>query len=220
MKRIFNWLTQANQVLLFFVLLGGIALISYGLYQSSRRYEPPHVEIAQTPEQARKSMLEDVDFLGRSTSDIYILGLIQHMVKPETEPWGTSAAYLGRAESGQTVNIAFSKGDHRLRTLLPKDGLVLYNNVLDQADRDKLKTLLFGCVTEDTDGNHRLDANDRTDLYLVAEGLDAPDMVIKGVTQYRAAAPGHLVVKTKEGEAIRFWDIDTATRAKTEIVWK
>ena len=219
-KRIYNWLTKANQVLLFFVLLGGIALISYGLYQSSRHYEPPHVEIAKTPEEARKSILEDVDFLGRSSSGIYILGLVQHMVKPEKEAWGKSVSYLGRPESGQTVNIVFSKGDHPLRTLLPKDGLVVYNNILDQEGRDKLKTLLFGCVTEDTDGNNRLDANDRNDLYLVAESLDAPDMVIRGVMQRQAAASGHLVVKTKEGDAIHFWDIDTATRAKTEIVWQ
>lgn len=220
MKRIYNWLTKANQVLLFLVLLGGIVLICYGLYTQSGRYEPPHVAIAQTPEEAGKSVVEDINFLGRSSAGIYVLGLVKHIVKPERERWGRSVAYLGSAEQGQIVNIVFSKGDHRIRTLLPRDGLVLRNNAGDEKDRDAIKVLTFDCVTEDTDGNHRLDDDDRHDLYLVAEGLERPDTVVTAVLEYRSIAPGRLMVKTKEGEVIRFWDIDTSTQARAEIVWK
>lgn len=220
MKNLYDWLTKANQVLLFFALLGGIALIAYGLYQSSRRFEPPHVAIAQTPEEAEKSVVQDVKFLGRSSSGISVFGLVKHIVTPEREPWGKSVSYLGRPQMGQTVNVVFSKGDQRLRTLLAREGLVLSSNGGDEKDREKIKALSFDCVTEDTDGNHRLDENDRHDLYLVAEGLEGPDMVVKSVAQYQAVAPGHLMVKTKEGDVIHFWDVDTATRAKTEVVWK
>jgi hypothetical protein len=219
MKRIYSWLTKANQVLLFFVLLGGIVLICYGLYVQSGRYDPPHVTVAQTPQEAEKSIVEDIHFLGRSSTGIYVLGLVKHMVKPEREPWGRSVAYLGSPEQGQIVNVVFSKGDRRIRTLLPRDGLVLRNNAGDEKDRDTIKMLTFDCVTEDTDGNHRLDDNDRHDLYLVAEGLERSDMVVAAVVDYRPVAPGRLIVKTKEGEVIRFWDIDTSTQAKAEIVW-
>lgn len=220
MKPIYDWLAKANQVLFFFAVLGGITLISYGLYQSSRRFEAPHVAVAQTSEEAERSVMQDVNFLGQSSSGIYVFGIVKNIVKPEREPWGRSVGYLGERQLGQTVNIVFSKGDQQLRTLLPKDGLVLRYNVGDEKDRERIKALSFDCVTEDTDGNHRLDENDRHDLYLVAEGLQRSEIVVKGVVQYQAIAPGHLMVKTKEGEVIHFWDIDIGTQAKTEIVWK
>jgi hypothetical protein len=79
---------------------------------------------------------------------------------------------------------------------------------------------LFRCVTEDTDGNHKLNENDRTDLYVIAEALDRPDLVIKGVTEHRLISATHLVAKTEESKVIRFWDIDIQTQAKKEIAWK
>lgn len=225
MKRIYDWITKANQVLLFFVIVGGMALVSYLIYQSSRGYESPHVAVAQTAEEAKESVVEDVEFLG-PWSGFYVLGIVKRVVTTARESWGRpTMSYLGKNDnSGQTVNIVFSKGDKRVRTLLEKDGLVLdnnvYGNLYGQQNQEKIKALLFRCVTEDTDGNHRLDEHDRNDLYLVAEGLGKPDMVVKSVSEYRVISPTHVVIKTGEDSVTRFWDVDTETQTQKEIFWK
>jgi|GEM_PF-4995113 len=118
------------------------------------------------------------------------------------------------------VNVVFSKGEQRVRALLQNDGLVLSYQVSGEYRSQKIKALLFRCVTEDTDGNHRLDASDRNDLYVVAEGLERPDLVVKGVLDFQAISPTHLAVKIKQRDALQFWDIDTETQAMKEVVWK
>lgn len=228
MKRIYDWITKANQVLLFFAILGGMTLILYTIYQTTRRYVPPHVSVAQTAEQAKGSVVEDVTFLG-PTSGLYVLGIVKRVVTAGGEPWlRPSMSYLGKGggDSGETVNIVFSKGEQRVRTLLPKDGLVLSHNAYTvlgmpgERPPDKFKALLFLCVTEDTDGNHRLDQNDRNDLYVVSGGLENPDIVVQGILDHRTVSPTHVVVKTGESKAVRFWDIDIETQARKEIIWK
>jgi hypothetical protein len=222
MKGIYDWITKANQVLLFFVIIGGVAFISYLVYQSSRHYDPPHVSVAQTAEEAKGSVVEDVDFLGQS-SGLYVFGIVKGVVITGQEPWlKPSMGHLGRGgdNTSQTVNVVFSKGEQRVRTLLQKDGLVLFHNMYDEHRSEKIKALLFRCVTEDTDGNHRLDENDRIDLYVVSEGLEKPDLVVKGVLDYHVISPTHVAVKTRETNVVRFWDIDTETQAEKEILWK
>lgn len=231
MKRIYDWITKANQILLFFVIIGGTALVAYLVYQTTRRFEPPHVSVAQTAEEAKGSVVQDVVFLGQS-SGIYVLGLVKRVVTTNGGPLITrSMGSLGNEElrdSGETVNVIFSRGEQRVRTLLQKDGLVLSHNVYPEHfsvvrtehGPDKFKVLLFLCVTEDTDGNHRLDQNDRNDLYVVSEGLEKPDVVVKGAINYRTVSPTHVVIKTGERNAPRFWDLDTETQAMKEIVWK
>ncbi len=226
MKRIYEWITKANQVLLFFVMIGGTALISYVIYQSFREHEPPHVAVAQTADEAKGSIVEDVRFLGHSSSGFYVFGIMKRVVSPGKGPsskrYRLSSVTLGNEEedAGEMVNVVFSKGEQRVRALLQNDGLVLSYNVPEQNLSEKLKALTFLCVTEDTDGNHRLDGTDRNDLYVVSEGLEKPDIVVKEVSSYRTTSPTHLVVKTGKGSVVRFWDVDTETQEKKEIVWK
>lgn len=224
MKRIYNWITKANQVLLFFGIIGAAVLVSRAIYEGSRRYEPPHVAVAQTLDEAKNSVVENVRFLGQA-SGFYIFGIVKHVVSTGDEPWRKRSllpsSSLGNEEmsSGEMVNVVFSRGEQRVRTLLPNDGLVISENV-EQRRSDKTKALLFLCVTEDTDGNHRLDSNDRNDLYVISDGLEKPDLVVKDVSFFRVISPAHLAVKTGERNDSQFWDIDTETQAKREVVWK
>ncbi|MEY2495656.1 MAG: hypothetical protein QOJ45_2148 [Verrucomicrobiota bacterium] len=222
MKRIIEWITKANQVLLFFFIIGATLLVSYLFYQRPQSYQPPSVPIAQTEVEAKKSVVQDVVFLGES-SGVYALGLMKRVVTAE-QSWSTRpTAYLGNEETaypGQMVNVVFSRGDQPLKTLLQHDGLVVSHEVFAKHGSEKIKASLFRCVTEDTDGNHRLDENDRTDLYVISEALDRPDLVVKGVTEHRMISATHLVAKTIESKVIRFWDIDIQTQAKKEIAWK
>src|SRR5687767_4152810 len=212
MKRIYDWITKANQILLFFAILGGLALIAYTIYRTTRPYELPHVSVAKTAEEAKRSVIEDAVFLGES-SGLYVLGMVKRVVTAGGEPWlRPSMAYLGKGDdAGETVNVVFSKGEQRVRTLLEKDGLVLSHSSFNEHAPSKFNALWFLCVTEDTDGNHRLDQNDRNDFYVVFNGLEKPDIVVQGVRDYRVVSPTHLVVKTGERNAAQFWDIDIET---------
>jgi hypothetical protein len=55
---------------------------------------------------------------------------------------------------------------------------------------------------------------------VVSEGLERPDLVVKGVLEFHVISPAHLVVKLKGQDALQFWDIDTETQARKEVVWK
>jgi hypothetical protein len=225
MKTLYEWITKANQVLLFFVIIGIALLASYLFYENRQRrhsYGPPSIAIAQSAEEAKKSIILDVEFLGES-SGVYVLGLKKRVITPEQ--WRKeSSAFLGSSDNtaipGEIVNVVFSRGDQPLKTLLPHDGLVVSANVFAKYESEKTKASLFRCVMEDTDGNHKLDENDRTDLYVISESLDRPDLVVKSVTEHRLISATHLVAKTEESKVIRFWDIDLQSQAKKEILWK
>jgi hypothetical protein len=224
MKKLYEWITKANQVLLFLLLIGAALWISFLIYKynSQRSYEPPSVAIAQSAEEAKKSVINDVTFLGES-SGVYVFGLKKRVIT--AEQWRKeSSATLGSEDNAsipaEIVNVVFSRGDQPLKTLLPHDGLVVEKEVFAKYDSQSIKASLFRCVTEDTDANHKLDENDRTDLYVVAEALDRPDLVVKGVIGYRMISATHLIAKTGESKVIQFWDIDIQTQAKKEIPWK
>lgn len=227
MKRIYDWITKANQILLFFAIIGATALIAYTVYASSRRDDPPHVLVAQTTEEAKASIVEDVRFIGQS-SGLYVFGIMKHMITAAEERRRksfmlASASSLGNeelADTGEMVNVVFSKGEERVRTLLQNDGLVLSHRVPGEYGSEKFKALLFLCVTEDTDGNHRLDKSDRNDLYVISDGLEKADLVVKQVLAYQVISPTHVAVKTGEGNVLQFWDVDTETQTKKEVVWK
>jgi hypothetical protein len=221
MKRIYEWITKANQVLLFVVILLAVAWFSFLFYDSRRHYVPPSVAVAQTAEEAKTSVVLEVRFLGQ-TSGIYVFGLMKRIVVDE-QAWLRSTASLGNEEArfpGYMVNVVFSKGDQPLRKLLPKDGLVLSDDLFNENNPDKFKASRFTCVTEDTDGNHQLDEKDRQDLYVVSPALDRPDVVVNGVLGDRVISPTHLMVKTGSSADPHFWDVDIESQAKKEITWK
>jgi len=225
MKRIYEFITKANQVLLFLAIIGGVTLISYTLVSEfSRHYEPPHVLVAQTPEEAKGSIVEDVRFLGQS-SDFYVFGLVKHIISPNGQSGGNPFRMIsnlsGEGENdGEMVNVVFSKGEKRIKTLLPNDGLVLSANVSGNYRSENIDALLFRCVTEDTDGNHRLDKNDRNSLYVIPTDLKKPDLVIEGVLDFQVISPTNLVAKSGTTNDIHFWDINTLTQTKKEVLWK
>lgn len=220
MKRIYDWIAKANQVLLFLVLIGGAVLIADIFFERRRHYEPPHVSVAQSAEEAKASTVDNVVFLGES-SGVYVLGIMKVVVTPPDPPW-IHRAYLGNEElsRGQIVNVVFSKGEQPVRRLLQNDGLVISQRIAGEIGTEKIKASVFLCVTEDTDGNHRLDDQDRSDLYVVSAGLEKPDVVVKGAQEYRIVSPTRLVVKTGDSKAIQFWEVDIETQAKKEILWK
>jgi hypothetical protein len=109
MKRIYEWITKANQVLLFFFIIGATLLAYYLFYQRPRSYEPPSVAIAQSAEEAKKSVINDVTFLGES-SGVYVFGLKKRVIT--AEQWRKeSSAFLGSEDNAaipaEIVNVVF-----------------------------------------------------------------------------------------------------------------
>jgi hypothetical protein len=224
MKRIYEWITKANQVLLFFLIIGaavGISYLFYDLYRSRHMFEAPSVAIAQSAEEAKSSFVQDVRFLDEYDG-IYVFGLMKRMILDESARRRLPTSYLGSEEMaypGQMVNVVFSRAEQPIRKLLPNDGLILSHSIAKHTS-EKLKASVFLCITEDTNGDRRLDENDRKDLYVVSESLDKPDLVIKAGSEQRVISPIHLIVKTTESAGIHFWDVDIETQAKKEITWK
>jgi hypothetical protein len=225
MKRIYEFITRANQVLLFFAIIGGLVLVSFVLANEfSGHYEPPHVLVAQSPDEAKGSIVEDVRFLGQA-SDYYVFGILKHIVSPSEKSRGSAFKMISSlsgedGDIGEMVNVVFSKGEQRVKTLLPNDGLVLLANVSGNYRSENIDALLFRCVTEDTDGNHRLDKNDRNSLYVISTDLKKPDLVIEGVLDFQIISPANLMAKTGTTNDIHFWDINTLTQTKKEVLWK
>lgn len=222
MKRLFDFLIKANQVLLFLILLGAIALAIYIFYQTTAdHYEPPHVSIAQTPEEEKKVVVSDVRFLGESKG-IYLFGIVKREIAEPGQGGMRMINSLSRGyDEGQIVNVVFSKGSKTVKTLLKADGLVVDNNLSGQNYSDTNFTpYLFMCVTEDTDGNHVLDTRDREDLYIVARDLSTPDVVIKGASGFNVISATHLVVKIGTGEKVQFLDVDTEHETQKAVEWK
>jgi hypothetical protein len=224
MKRIYEWITKANQVLLFFLIIGaavGISYLFYDLYRARHMFEAPSVAIAQSAEEAKSSVVQDVRFLDEYDG-IYVFGLMKRMILDESARRRLHASYLGSEEManpGQMVNVVFSRAEQPIRKLLQNDGLIVFHSIAKHTS-EKLKASVFLCVTEDTNGDRRLDESDRKDLYVVSETLDKPDLVIKAGSEYRVISPTHLTVKTTESDGIHFWDVDIETQAKREITWK
>ncbi|MFZ1219613.1 MAG: hypothetical protein WAO00_09985 [Chthoniobacterales bacterium] len=76
MKRIYEWITRANQVLLFFLIIGaaiGVSYLFYDLYRTRHIFEAPSVAIAQSPEEAKSStVVQDVRLLDEYDK-VYVL---------------------------------------------------------------------------------------------------------------------------------------------------
>jgi hypothetical protein len=224
MKRLYEWITKANQVLLFFLIIGIALLISYLFYDSYQRrrfFDPPSVAIAQSTEEAKASVVQEVRLLDEYDG-IYVFGILQRMIVDEAAQRRLLTSSLGNEETaypGHMVNVVFSRFEQPVRKLLQNDGLIVSHSVAKHSS-EKFKASVFVCVTEDTDGNHLLDEKDRQDLYVVSENLDKPDLVIKAASGDRVISATHLVVKTKESDGIHFWDVDIETKVKKEIPWK
>jgi hypothetical protein len=132
---------------------------------------------------------------------------------------GSSLGNEEMRELGHMVNVVFSRAEQPIRKLLPNDGLILSHSIAKHSS-EKLKASVFLCITEDTNGDRRLDENDRKDLYVVSQGLDKRDLVIKGGVEERVLSATHFIAKTTESDGIHFWDVDIETDAKKEITWK
>ena len=225
MKKLYEWITKANQVLLFFLIIGIALFLSYVVhdeYQRRHVFEPPSVAIAQSAEQAKAaSFVQEVRLLDEYDG-IYVFGVMKRMILDESAQRRLLASSLGNEETGypgHMVNVVFSRADQPVRQLLQNDGLVLSHSIAKH-NSEKLKASVFVCVTEDTDRNRQLDEKDRKDLFVVSENLDRPDLVIRAGSDFRVISPTHLAVKTTESNAIHFWDVDIESQAKREISWK
>jgi hypothetical protein len=225
MKRIYDFITRANQVLLLFALLGGIGGISYLVYSDAFGHQRPQsVPVVQASEEDQKAIVQDIRFLGE-TAGIYALGIVKREITARRGAGETSGilsksfGYGDDDSGGEVVNVVFSDGSRKLRALLENDGLVLSHFMPRQFGKD-FRSYIFICVTEDTDGNHILDKRDRTDLYVIAEGLKKPTMVVKGVLKYDIVEGGHIVAKCSSATAAHFIEIDTETSEQKGIEWK
>ena len=236
MNRIFQFITKANQVLLFVGLLAVLGIVAYNIYpRQSSHYAPPHVTVVEPEKSSKPTPIKDVRFLAQRAA-VNVFAIVKSEVLPANTQTGRRVGELHMArvaesgsESGseeerdEIVNVVFMRGSEKIRTLLSADGIVFDHgmNWRDSDNRVKpLACFLFDCVTEDTDHNKVLDARDRRDLYLVSPDLSKPDLIIPDLRDYDIISDQVILVKTGSGGNPRFFQVNTTTLEKTELVWK
>jgi hypothetical protein len=228
MKRIHEFIAKANQVLLFLGLLGVAGVIIYNLFDDPyRRYGPPSVKIATTPEEQERVNVDDVGYLG-TFSDFHVFGVMkrgvmppEHGIRLEQTRETVWAFPDGRAEDPiGVVNVVFTKDGKKIRTLLDQDGLLLSHDIPSQYRQEFDWFMTFVCVTEDTDGDSRLDSDDRQDLIVVTRDPNQLNIVVKGVVDHKAVSGSRIVVKIADESRPRFLEIDTESRSISEIEWR
>ncbi len=227
MKRIFEFITKANQILLFLAALGAIIGISILIYDSMGDGHPPQVRVAQNPSETKTVVVEDVHYLGLS-NDIYMFGIVRREVAASGDRQKSMQAIQSRwsysqgSDDGQIVNVSFSKDGKKIRSLLPFDGFVYRYETSPEIGGGNNRSVahFFRCVTEDTNGDRVLNADDRVDLYIVAKDLSRPDIVIRGIIGFHVLSPTHVLVKSRDQGRIRFVDVDVVSSNETEVVWE
>lgn len=227
MKRLYDFITKANQVFLFVAALALLGIAAYTIIDelTRDRWHGPQVPIAQTSEASRKIKLDDIRFLGKR-ADCYVFGLIKGLVDARYQSDGdisSSASKIGGAgsNSAEMVNVLFVAPGTSPRQLLASDGLVLWHDMASTRPREEFRFHRFHCITEDTNGDHVLDRKDRGDLYIVDMDLERPDLVIENAGSVEILAPTVLLVKqTDESGGIHFFEVDCAAPTQKEIVWR
>ena len=227
MKRLYDLITKANQILLFVAALALVGLAAYWVIDllPGDRWEGPQVPIAQTPEERRKIKIDDIRFLGKFDG-YHMFGVIKGMIDARYQSDGdisSAASKISGAGGGsaEMVNVLFVVEGKSQRALLASDGLVLWHNLASKRLNDEFRFHRFHCITEDTNGDRVLDRKDRADLYVVDLDLKRPDLVIKDAGSVEVLGPTMLLVKnTDVGGGIHFFEVDCEARTQKEIVWK
>ena len=246
LKRIYSFITRANQVLFFIGICVVLIAVGFALYREIFRptyYNPgPQVSI-ENPEQGKdpskpSATITDVDVLYRDEVTT-IIGIWKSQIQ---KPNGDKAAVFGdigvasAASSvakqarmyggrGALVNLRiFKTGSSTFRNLLPSDGLIVSNDYdLRRYAPQQFKTLaafIFEVVTDDTNNDSMLTAEDDRTLILVDRSQEKPDLKIPNYMSYGYSSPGKIVVKTKTKDEVRFLEVELTTFKTSEIPWQ
>ncbi len=227
MKCLYDFITKANQVMLFVAVLALLGLAAYRIIAECLRDEwtGPQVAIAQTTDDSRKVKIEDIRVLGLREG-YYVFGVIKGMIEARQEPEGdlySAASKITGSGGGspEMVNVLFVARGNPVRPLLASDGLVLQNDLASRRPNEDFRFHRFTCVTEDTNGDHVLDRKDRQDLHVVDLDLKRPDWVLKDIGYVEVVSPTVLLLKKADASGmIHFYEVDCEARTQTEILWK
>ncbi len=227
MKRLYDFITKANQVIFFLTAMALVGFAAYKIIAECFRDEwaGPQVPIARTPEERGKIKIDDIHLLGKRAGH-YVFGVIKGMIDARDEFAGDISSAASKitgsgAGSAEIVNVLFVSAGVPPRSLLKSDGLVLTYTLASQRPNEGFRFHRFYCITEDTNGDHVLDRNDRRDLYVVDMDLKRADMIIEDAGSVEEVSPTVLLSKnTDSNGVVRFFEIDCEARTQTEVVWK
>ena len=227
MKRLYDFITKANQVILFLAAMALIGLATYRIIAECSRDEwgGPQVSIARTPEERGKIKIDDIRCLGKH-ADYYVFGVIKGMVDARYEADGDLSSAASKITgsgggSAEMVNVLFVSAGGPPRSLMKSDGLVLSYDLASQRTNEGFRFHRFYCVTDDTNGDHVLDRKDRRDLYVVDLNLKRTDMVLRDAGSVEVVSPTALLLKNTDANGVvHFIEVDCEARTQKEIVWK
>ena len=224
MKRIFAFLTAANQVLLFIGALAALVLLGMALVQELRPRGTDGVPVRDASEKPAPPEITSVDFLTRSHG-FALFGVRKDYVGKETPEL---AAHAGKITSSSYhlgmshhLNVIFSDGTRVRRHLLPQDGMILRHAFASEEDEERrFKAHVFHCVLTDTNHDGMLGYNDSAALLIVRPDLSGENLRIDDVRDFTVLSRDELLVETGTGAQTRFWIVDAATFDRREVAWQ
>jgi hypothetical protein len=225
MRRILQFVTHANQFLLFAAILVSIVFVGYQVARELRRdYSPPEIRVISSEAAASVPIEQQVELLG-FRDGVFAFGIKQSQVAAyDIEHSAAQTNSFSSAREGygtSLVNVVFSDGDKVVKRLLDRDGMILHYKMADRSmSGEKFAYHLFWCVTKDSNGDGVLNSSDRKTLFIVSPSLSSPDLVLDDASEPTVIATDILVVRTGFGSDSRFWTIGPELGIRKEIVWK
>ena len=238
LKRIYTFITRANQILFFLgicIILASAGFALYREFQQRNHYYGPQViiETAETKKDPAKAgtSITSVDVLYRDEITT-IIGLWKsHIQKPNgAETAVFERSFAAKASGGGNdaydglVNLRiFKTGSSTYRNLLPSDGLIIDHNNLRYnhfAQSKAPAAFILVVVADDTNNDGVLTTEDDRALIIVDRAQEKSDLKISDYISHTETTAGKIAVKIKAKDGIRFLEVDLTTFETTEIPWQ
>jgi hypothetical protein len=229
-SKIYNFITHANQLLLFVLAIALLVMTLSTLLSNLRDTTPMEVKVAShqednTTKGEAKNIANTKSFL-QYIKDIYIIQLKSSGVPNSSKHESTLAfSSLGYATDGVTINLIFTKKNGQSHKLFPKDvyirsTLLAKEGGKVQHDSKRLDRNIYAVIVNDTNGDARLNSEDKEDLFVSDYDGKNLSLVFKDIENYLHIADNQLLItRVVKGEK-EFFTYDVVSEELTLLETK
>jgi len=229
-SKIYNFITQANQLLLFVLAIALLVMTLSTLLSNLRHTTQMEVKVASSQEDnttkgETKNIVTTKSFL-QYIKDTYIVQLKSNGMPSNSKKVSTLAySSLGYETDGVTINLIFTKKNTQSYKLFPKDvyirsTLLTREGEKGQHDNKKLDRNIYAVIVNDTNGDARLNSEDKEDLFVSDYDGKNLSLVFKDIEDFTHIADNQLLItRVVKGEK-EFFTYDVVSEELTLLETK